>query len=133
MHRNQQKGFTLIELVIALAILAIIVAVAVPSYRAQALRGNRTQAVDELLRQAAFQQRQFTVNNQYSAVAAFNSSDNTYQIVTALQNGGLAFTLSAVPIGGQADDTCGTLLLTSLGARTSTVGDNDRCWGGRTG
>lgn len=134
-HRKVRKiaGLTMIELMIVVAVLTIIVTIAVPSYRAQALRANRTDALDELLRQAAFQQRQFTINNQFSAVANYTTQRGSYQIQTTIANAGQTYTLSAVPQARQTEDTCGTLQLTSVGEKTATGGDNQRCWAGRGG
>lgn len=130
---RKTAGMTMIELVIVMAVLAIIVAIAIPSYTAYTLRANRTDALDELLRQAAFQQRQYTINNQFVAVANFASSRGSYQIQTAVANAGQSYTLMAVPQARQTDDTCGTLTLTNLGQKTASAGDNQRCWAGRGG
>ncbi len=133
MKLRKIAGLTMIELMIVLTVLTIIVTIAVPSYRAQALRGNRTDAMDELLRQASFQQRQFTINNQYSAVANITTNSGGYVIQTTIANAGQTYTLSAVPQGAQADDTCGTLSLTNTGLKTSSTGNDQRCWAGRSG
>lgn len=129
-HKN--AGLTMIELVIVMAVLAIIVAIAIPSYTAYTLRANRTDALDELLRQASFQQRQYTINNQFMGVANFTTARGRYQIQTTVANAGQSYTLTAVPQAGQADDSCGTLALTSLGQKTAG-GDDQRCWAGRNG
>ena len=130
---SSKQGYTLIELMIVLALLAIVTAIAISSYTNQGIRGNRTEALDELLRQAAFQQRQFTVNNQYSEVDTFSTANGFYQIQTTVNPGGQTFSISATPQTGQDGDTCGTLTLTSIGQRTSSGGDSVRCWAGRNG
>lgn len=130
--QKKASGITLIELMITIAVLAVIMAVAIPNYRTQAVRGNRTEALDELLRQAAFQQRQFTVNNSYTAVANFTTATGLYTIATAVANAGQTYTISAIPQAAQADDTCGTLTLDNTGQRTAT-GNDAQCWAGRTG
>ena len=87
------SGFTLIELVVAIAILAIIVAIAVPSYTSQVLRSNRTEAIDELLRQAGFQQATYTRTNAFDAPATnpytINSGRYTINTATAKRRSGL--------------------------------------------
>ncbi len=125
-------GFTLIELLITIAIVAILAAIAVPSYRAQAVRAARTEALDQLLAQAQFQQQFYTQNNQYNATGAFTTSSGRYQITTAPANANQSYTLSAIPQGGQIDDACGTLTLTNTGVRGVTgTGTVANCWAGR--
>lgn len=132
--RKRIMGFTMIELMIAIGVLTLLVTIAVASYRSQGLRANRTNAVDELLRQAASQQRQFSNNNQYNAaVPNFLTDSGSYQIQTNVPAGGLTYTLSAVPQGNQANDSCGTLQINNVGQKTSSAGDDKRCWAGRNG
>lgn len=126
-------GFSMIELMIAIVVLTILIVTAVASYRNQGMRANRTNAIDELLRQAAFQQRQFSNNNQYTAVGNFLTDNGGYQIQTAVPAGGATYVLSAVPQGNQANDSCGTLSINNVGQKTSSVGDNRQCWAGRNG
>ncbi len=130
MQRKQQSGFTMIELVITIAVLAIIVAIAVPAYTNQVIRSNRTEAIDELLRQASFQQSQFTRNNQFTAVANYVTDTGRYQVSTAVAAGGQAYIISATPLARQVDDVCGVLSLNSIGRRTAG-GDDLNCWAGR--
>lgn len=133
LYDRKVLGVTMIELMIILTVLTVIAVIALPSYRAQGLRANRTDAVDELLRQASFQQRQFTVNNQYTAVADFTTNNGGYVIQTSITGGGQTYTLSAVPQDAQVDDTCGTLRINNVGQKTTTSGDSQRCWAGRSG
>ncbi len=130
---QRSMGFSMIELMIAIVVLTILLVTAVASYRNQGLRANRTNAIDELLRQAAFQQRQFSNNNQYTAVGNFLTDNGGYQIQTAVPAGGATYVLSAVPQGNQANDSCGTLSINNVGQKTSTIGDDKQCWAGRNG
>jgi len=126
-------GFTMLELIIAMAVLAIIIAIAVPSYRSQGLRANRTEAMDELLRQVAFQQRQFTANNQFVDTPNFLTDSGSYQIRINVGDDNQTYTMSAVPQDSQTDDSCGTMRITSLGRKIATGGNNQRCWAGQNG
>jgi len=129
--KHRTAAFTLIELVVAIAILAIIVAIAVPSYTNQVLRSNRTEGIDELLRQAGFQQATYTRTNAFVAVANYQTPNRTYRIRTFIEDAGQSYRLRAIPINGQVDDSCGWLQLDHLGRKTS-AGDNQRCWAGRS-
>jgi len=123
------RGFTLTELMVAIAILAIVMAIAIPVYRDQVLRGNRTEAIDELMRQAAFQERQFSLNNDYSAVADNTTDSGNYEIETTAPGDG-TFTIRANPQGPQTDDDCGWLEINHVGRRIAQ-GDNGECWAGQ--
>lgn len=59
------KGFSLIELVVALAIFGILMAIAVPSYRTYVIRSNRSDAQTQLLQAAQVMERNFTANDTY--------------------------------------------------------------------
>ena len=126
---ESNRGFTLTELMVAIAVLAIVMAIAIPVYRDQALRGNRTEAIDELMRQAAFQERQFSLNNAYNAVATYTTDSGNYQIVTTVPGDG-TFTVRANPQGAQTDDDCGWLQINNVGRRIAQ-GDNGPCWAGQ--
>lgn len=144
-HHPAQGGITLIELLVAVVIVAILAAVAVPSYQAYLARGDRAQAIAILMENAQFLERNYTVANRFdqnavgsalalpfptspkpgegaprynivTAGAAVNATDpNQAFPATSLHN----FTLTAVPVAGN-NDACGTLLLTETGVRGVT-------------
>ena len=64
-QHHRQGGFTLIELMITVAIVAILASVAVPSYLESVRRGNRAEAIATLLEASNWLQRGYTVNNTY--------------------------------------------------------------------
>ena len=130
---TKQRGFSLVELLITIAILGLLVAIAVPSYRGQAIRGARTEAIDEILRIAQFEQQTFTRTNQYAAPAnnPYITQNGRYQIATVINNGGQGYMITAAPQGGQANDPCGTLSLDEVGRKGSTGGNAADCWAGR--
>lgn len=134
------KGFTLIEILIAVAIVGILMAIALPSYRDSQLRSARAEAKTALLEVASMQERFYSLNNSYStnanplvspAEATYTSTNGEYVVTVAACGGGSitnCFIATATPQGGQADDSCGNLTLTSTGVRAASGGTQDECW-----
>ncbi len=123
------RGFTLIEVLIALAIVGILSAIAVPSYFSYIERANRADAKATLMDATQFMQRFYSLHNSYSTQrdgrtkvalpAALQRSPRNgaalYDIsVESLDN---SYTLRAVP--RNKADPCGTLTLNSLGVRSN--------------
>ena len=134
---KSSRGFTLVELMIVVAILAIVVAWGYSSYRDTVLRSHRAEGVGELLTIADKMERYYadqgtyigaTVGSSANAVHP-SSSENGYYSFAITSATAIQFTLTAAPQGGQADDTkCGTFTLTSQGARTASGTDAAKCW-----
>jgi len=143
-NSRKLKGFTFIELLIAIAIVGIITAIALPSYQSYVLQSNRAVAKAILLENAQFMEQFYTENSRYNltnpggvAVAlppVLSQSPRAggggvihYNIgVVATPN---AFTLQAVPnaAGPMAGDVCGTLILTNTGVQ-GAGGTVAQCW-----
>ena len=100
---TRQRGFTLIELVIVIAIVAILVAIAVPAYQDYVLRGRRTEAMTGL-NDLQLREEQFRTNNPaFSAALALPTSTfYTFTIPTATAT---SYVLRAVAAGAQVNDT----------------------------
>ncbi|MGV6852006.1 MAG: type IV pilin protein [bacterium] len=130
MGMKKHAGFTLIELMIVIAIIAIIVAIAYPSYQEQIRKTRRSEGQAALLKVDAEETRYFT--NYGSYVTDLTSApptglgldsattENGYYIVTAAVAGS-TYTLTATPQSAQASDTiCGNLTLTNAGVKSAT-------------
>lgn len=131
---NKQKGFTLIELMIVVAIIAILAAVAYPSYQDSVTKARRSDAKADLVTLANFMERYFSENYQY------NQSNATPPVAVTLPAGVASdfydydfaslgantFTLQAAPTGAQATaDACGTLTLDHTGVKLALI---TGCW-----
>jgi type IV pilus assembly protein PilE len=131
----QQAGFTMIEAMIVVGLLAIAASLAVPSYSAYVVRTHRTEAIETLLATAACQERLFIRNNAYDADSCEGNSQNDYYTITVTTtNTDQNFVASAVPQGGQVDDNCGTLSITDIGVKTAAGQSgafSKQCWSGR--
>lgn len=144
-NMSRVRGFTLIEVMIVVAIVAILVAVAYPSYLNSVAKTRRTAVQACMVEMAQFMERFYTTNLRYDqstatppvAVALPNSTcradtAGSYTIsFLAGQPTQTTYTIQAVPQGGQAtvDAGCGTLSLTQAGTkgRTGTAAMNS-CW-----
>lgn len=130
------RGFTLIELMIVVAIVAVLVAIAYPSYQRYLMRARRSDAHEMLMRMAAAEERYYTNYNVYAKTADLGmgatpvSEKGYYQVVVTPAAPDQTFTLTATPQGNQAGDTCAELVLTDTGTKTapSDTGANGRCW-----
>lgn len=127
----KNRGFTLIELMITVAILAIIVGIAVPAYNNQVQKSRRADGQSALLSAAQQLERCFTTTNSYAGCAYTDTSQDGFYAISRLNEDSAAtYTLQAAPQGAQAADTeCGTLTLDHLGRKGHADGGT-RCWGG---
>jgi len=125
------KGFTLIELMVAVAILAIVAAIAIPAYNKQVEKARRADAQSALLSASQSLERCFTRTNTYIGCdIPSQSPDEFYNIDFSEGPAASTYELQAVPTGAQADDACGTYFLDHRGNKSTSDGSaSDRCWG----
>jgi type IV pilus assembly protein PilE len=152
-----QQGFTLVELLIAMAITAILAAIAIPSYSAYIQKSRRTEAKSALLDLASLEERYFSTNNTYTNQASnlgysagtatpFAVGSGYYNITSITVTAAAAptgptsvgtpasYLITATPVAGttQANDlACASFTISSTGQQTATGTDTNAstdCW-----
>jgi len=126
------RGFTLIEVLVTLAMVAILAAVALPTYRDHIRKSRRAEAQSFLLAVAARQQQFLIDTRGYGAtlatvgIATPANVASAYNLALVVPGGTPpTFTLTATPISDQVHERCGTLGVDQNGSKTATVGG---CW-----
>lgn len=145
---DKQKGFTLIEVMITVVIVAILATIAIPSYRSYVLKANRTEAKSTLQRLHELQEAHFINYNQYATSLGTPASATQLNFPTTTENGhytismqvvaGVTTFLQASTSGAQVadNDTCKHFLIrlrdgsrfAKFGASNTLHGTPDPCW-----
>lgn len=132
---KRTRGFSLIELMIAVAIVGVLVAIAYPSYTNSLVKGNRANAKSFLLEVAQKQQQFLMDNRAYGSQAEIEAAlggvakfpkefTNFYTLTIVLIPGPPpGFQARAVPIGGKRQQNDGWLEIDHTGAKTSQFPD----------
>lgn len=144
MHAPSQRGFTLIELMVVVVIVALLATVAYPSFMEQIRRSGRAEARAALMEARAREEQYFLDNKAYTgdasllrlqlaatgsgASAKLLTESGKYDIRIVCGSNCMSYTLSAVPQGAQAQDRCGTLGLSSEGVKSATGTNAGECW-----
>lgn len=132
---RKQSGFTLVEIMIVVAIIGILAAVALPAYSRYVQNTNRAIAQTDLIELSQQVERFYTANSTYtSAAIGFSASPRdsqspAYQLTLTVV-GGTSYTLTAAPQGNQGDDGCGSLTLNQVGAKgvSGASKTTAECW-----
>ena len=139
---KRSQGFTLIELMIVVAVIGILSAIAYPNYTEYIRRGHRADARAGLLQAQQWLERAATATGQYptaalpAALTWASDTSKRYTIATTSATS-TSYTLTATPKspGPQASDKCGTYTLSNTGLRgangktSGQSGYDTECWG----
>lgn len=146
---TKSKGFSLIEMMIVVVVIAILAAIAIPIYQKQVQESRRTAAKTALLDVASREEKFYSTNNYYTLLlsnlgySAAQITGNTLQapgggsdyytvkFPAAASTQAQSYTAQAVPVAGsqQASDLCGTYQITDLGVQTNFGGaQTTGCW-----
>lgn len=129
---RKELGFTLIEVITVCLIIAVLAAIAFPSYQNMMIRSRRTD-IQAVLTQEQLKLEKHRVDNASYATYVMPDVSNAYYTVTLSGASPTAYTLSAAPKSGtpQTKDTCGTVTLTfnaGTVTRGQTAGTVNTCW-----
>ena len=116
--RRVLGGFTLIELLFVMALIAVLSILALPSYQHTQQKSQRTLAKLALAKTAHWLERSASISGNYPTSlpdSVWQSIELRYRL--QLQSQAQSFTLTAIPLGAQAKDACGSLTLGHTGER----------------
>lgn len=137
-HAVHQRGFTLIEVMVVVAIVGILAAIAYPSYQEQVAKSRRADAQRALMEAEQYMRRIFGTQDTYAGVslpaglatsprpgsgtAAYNIQlvENNVVVATTTAASASMFTLRATRTGSMTNDRCGDLNVTNTGRKTLT-------------
>ncbi len=135
MRRDRASGFTLIELMIVVAIVGILASIAYPSYRESVMRANRAECMGVMVSLANALERRFSATSSYdggipNGFNAWCPADGEpaaarYNLAVDYQGDVTTFLITATPAGAQAADRCGNLTLNQKGEKDA---GEDGCW-----
>ncbi len=128
---KNQNGFTLTELMVVVAVLALIITIAYPAYTDQVRKTRRKDGMSALTTAAQNLERCYTTTNDYTNATCTGlfpiTSDEGWYQVSMTASTATTYTLTATALNDQANDVCANLTLTHTGAKGSSSGRTD-CW-----
>lgn len=138
---RKARGFTLMEIMIAVSLVAVLAVIIIPGYTAQVQKSRRADAKTALVDLAAREERFYAYQNRYSNTASelgyaslpaavSSSGVNSYSLSVALVGTGFTGTATRVSPGPQANDVCGDYTLDDKGAQANVNNSQTSppCW-----
>ena len=126
---KKTAGFTLIELMITVAVIGILAAIALPSYNQYIARAKRAEARAAILQAEGWLERFYTENNQYTNNSPADNANSVFSSkYSSVPNSGAAnysvtlvvttqsFTITTSPLGSMTGDKCGSYIKNSVGS-----------------
>ena len=131
--RRSNRGFTLIEIMIVIAIIGIVITIGYPSLTEYVKKGRRTEVAGLLSEQAQILERFYSKNNVYTNATGLSAGNDFYTITPTLTDQTFLLTAARKAGSSMASDKCGNFTLTNTGVRgmvnaTSGLTTKD-CWG----
>jgi len=131
MNQSRKLGFTLIELMIVVAVIGILSSIAYPSYTQYVLQAKRGDAKAALLSVQLAEEKYRANNPSYGTLAQLGldpmtSSDGYYTITIPAAPTGAVYSITATPI--HTDAYCATLVINQDSVKTATGTDSSNCW-----
>ncbi|CAI8979833.1 type IV pilin protein [Pseudomonas sp. fls2-241-R2A-110] len=131
--RRSNRGFTLIEIMIVIAIIGIVMTIAAPSLTEYVKKGRRTEVAGLLSEQAQILERFYSKNNVYTGITGLSVGNDFYTITPTLTDQTFLLTAARKTGTAMATDKCGDFTLTNTGVRSmvnATAGLTTKdCWG----
>lgn len=134
--RRRTHGFTLIEMMVTVAIVGILAAVGYPSYLEHLAKGRRADGRAALVDLAQRMERYYTERSTYATATLGNSgiypstSPQGYYTLSITAKSATAFSIQATPTGSQLHDACGSLGYNQAGDKSTSGGTlpTSACW-----
>lgn len=125
----KSRGFTLIELMVVLAIVAILAAIALPTFNEQVRKSRRSEAIQGLADMQLRQERYRANHTTYATSAQLVVPTSTFYTFAITSNTATGYVMTAAPKSGsaQAGDRCGTFTFTMASGVMSKSAGTSNC------